>query len=174
LATIDDHGTQSAVIRDQIATLLSERKLRCIATYSALANEPQLLELVSELPHFRWTLPRVNGEQLVFHQVDHPDQLKPGAFGIAEPPSDLEVVAVHDIDLILCPGLGFDRHGVRLGKGKGHYDRALANARPDTLSAGIAFYQQLADELPSEPHDRPMNLVISGAGTTIWPLQSGS
>ena len=70
-----------------------------------------------------------------------------------------------EIDLAVIPGVAFDRHGVRLGRGKGYYDRLL----PLMLNAyriGICFPFQLLEQLPSEPHDVLMNEVVDD-GTQI-------
>ncbi|MEP4079772.1 5-formyltetrahydrofolate cyclo-ligase [Haloferula sp.] len=163
LADIADQDTQSGRIREQLAGILESKPCRCVATFSALAGEPSLLDLVSLFPSHRWVLPRVDGDHLVFHEVDHPDQLQTGAFGIAEPGPDLPVVRDDDIDTFLCPGLGFDQHGIRLGRGKGFYDRALENAQADAQRIGIAFREQIVDRLPADPHDVPMNLILSGS-----------
>lgn len=169
LASVGDSDAQSDSIRRQLGELLAARPSLCIATFSALPDEPSLLELLSSSPNHRWVLPKVVGEELVFHQIEHPDQLKPGAFGIAEPSSDLPIVPAEDIDVFLCPGLGFDRHGIRLGRGKGFYDRALAGAKPDAQRIGIAFREQTVNRLPADPHDIPMNLILSGSNNPHRP-----
>ena len=163
LASIKDAEAQSSRIRRQLKEDLSSAAPTCIATFSALPGEPSLLDLITELPAHRWLLPRVIGDEMVFHQVDHPDQLQTGAFGIAEPPSSLPLVPISEIELFLCPGLGFDELGMRLGRGKGFYDRALTEAKPGAQRLGIAFKQQVVPRLPADPHDIPMNRLITGA-----------
>jgi 5-formyltetrahydrofolate cyclo-ligase len=85
--------------------------------------------------------------------------LSPG--GIREPRADCAVAAVDEIDLVLVPGLGFSRDGVRLGRGRGHYDRFLTGLRPGVPCVGVCFRCQLCDSLPSESHDVPVHGVIS-------------
>jgi 5-formyltetrahydrofolate cyclo-ligase len=169
LARVSDPCAQSKTIRHQLIDRLRGEPGDCIASFSALPGEPSLLELIDALPDHCWVLPRVVGENLVFHQVTHPDQLGPGTYGIAEPGEDLPVVPIGEIKTFLCPGLGFDRQGTRLGRGKGFYDRALADAEPEVLKIGIAFAQQVVDRLPSDPHDEPMDFVITGSGQQIRP-----
>lgn len=74
-------------------------------------------------------------------------------------PQHFELVQASDIDVIFVPGLAFDRMGHRLGQGAGFFDRLLENAQG--ACAGIAFAQQLVEEVPSLPHDVPMNVVIT-------------
>ena len=56
-----------------------------------------------------------------------------------------------EVDLVITPGLAFDRAGHRLGYGGGHYDRYLGRARPEAPRVGIGFPLQLVDEVPVEP-----------------------
>ena len=134
-----------------------------IAVFSALPGEPDLTKLVAAHPGRRWAYPRVDGQNLIFHLVRDPaDDLLAGAFGIQEPSPSLPQVAAAEIDAFLCPGLAFDVRGGRLGRGKGFYDRMLANARPDALKIGICFPIQVVAETHCRDHDIHMDLVIDG------------
>ena len=84
------------------------------------------------------------------------------AFGMLEPlgPS----VDPGMIDLALVPGLGFTRRGSRLGRGKGHFDRFLPRLRADCFKVGVCHNVQLLDDLPTEPHDVPMDAVVTPSG----------
>lgn len=164
LAAINDGEAQSSRIRRQLTKDLSGDQSRCISMFSAIPGEPDLLDLITMLPAHRWVLPRIVGNELAFHQVNHPDQLQTGSFfGIAEPPASLSIVPISEIDLFLCPGLGFDEHGMRLGRGKGFYDRALTKAKPDAPRFGIAFKEQVVPRLPANSHDVPMTRLVTGA-----------
>jgi 5-formyltetrahydrofolate cyclo-ligase len=68
------------------------------------------------------------------------------------------------VDLVITPGLAFDRRGHRLGYGGGHYDRYFARLQRSALRVGVGFSIQLVDELPTEPSDRPVDLVVTDAG----------
>ncbi|MCP5146300.1 MAG: 5-formyltetrahydrofolate cyclo-ligase [Gammaproteobacteria bacterium] len=89
------------------------------------------------------------------------DQLERGPMGIFQPGPDSRPVP--PIDVVLTPGVAFSRDGVRLGFGAGYYDRWFAT-HPHRWRMGIAFACQLADELPVEPHDRPMHKLITENG----------
>lgn len=89
-------------------------------------------------------------------------------WGIPEPPSDMQVVMAKpgDLDLIVVPGLSFDKAGSRLGQGKGYYDRFIArmslgsgSAKPPYLVA-VALDCQLVESIPVGEHDRPMDMVL--------------
>ncbi len=82
-----------------------------------------------------------------------------GAFGIREPAEGCVAEPVNELDLLLVPGVAFDLHGRRLGRGKGFYDRLLATVRGTTI--GVAFDQQVVAEVPVEPHDARLNCILT-------------
>ncbi len=88
--------------------------------------------------------------------------LKPGSFGIMEPADEsLQPVPIPDIDLVIVPGLLFDRRGFRIGYGGGFYDSFLRNKGAGCTSVGICYELQLVPELPAEEHDVPVDIVIT-------------
>jgi 5-formyltetrahydrofolate cyclo-ligase len=93
-------------------------------------------------------------------------ELKPGdslavtAYGPKEP-SDRIAVDPGEVDLVVAPGLGFDHEGYRLGYGGGHYDRYLSTLPPLTPRVGIAFQQQIVDELPHGTGDERLDLIVT-------------
>jgi 5-formyltetrahydrofolate cyclo-ligase len=86
--------------------------------------------------------------------------MRVGAFGILEPMDGLDEVAVEEVDVFLCPGLGFDRKGGRMGRGRGFYDRMLKQAKPEAVKLGVCFPFQMVDDVVMESHDVRMDGVI--------------
>ncbi len=82
-----------------------------------------------------------------------------GAFGITEPEDSCPTVDPSEIDLAIVPGLAFSRSGIRLGRGKGYYDRMLP--RLNCFKLGVCYSVALSDSIPSEKWDVPMDKVIS-------------
>jgi 5-formyltetrahydrofolate cyclo-ligase len=80
-----------------------------------------------------------------------------GHYGIREPGAHCEVL--NRLDFILVPGVGFDRRGCRLGRGKGYYDQLLATVSGATC--GVAFEEQMVPEVPVEPHDRHLDCILT-------------
>lgn len=109
-------------------------------------------------------LPRVNGVNLDILPYDE-SRLELGAFHIEEP-SGNDVIPVEEIDLIIVPGVAFDRKGNRLGRGKGFYDRLLNDTSATKIGVGYEF--QYIDEIPAEPHDIKMDIVITQSGIHIF------
>ncbi len=82
-----------------------------------------------------------------------------GYFGIREPAERCAPVSSNRVDLILVPGVAFDLHGRRLGRGKGFYDQLLTMVRG--MTCGVAFDEQVVPEIPIEPHDVELNCLLT-------------
>jgi 5-formyltetrahydrofolate cyclo-ligase len=88
------------------------------------------------------------------------DEMRVGSFGIGEPASG-EAWPIEEIDLIVVPAVAYDRAGRRLGRGGGFYDRFLAQSGLRAVTCGLAFARQVVEELPAEPHDYPVEIVVT-------------
>lgn len=92
-------------------------------------------------------------------------ELRPGRFGVLEPAECCPVVPLNQLDLVLVPGVAFDPGGNRLGRGKGFYDRLLAEVCGH--KCGVAFEVQLVPSVPVEPHDVRVDSILT---PTRWHL----
>lgn len=88
-------------------------------------------------------------------------------FGIPEPRKTCKPVTPEEVDWVLAPGLVFDHRGYRLGRGAGHYDRLLPTLRNGVPRWALGFDCQWVDELPVEPHDVPLDGVVSPSRTIV-------
>ena len=104
-------------------------------------------------------LPCVEGESLAFYELSSGKYLVKGRFGIMEP---LPYGPVDKIDLLVVPGIAFDKKGYRLGYGKGYYDKFLA--KKEVFSVGLAYSFQLIDSLPSGEYDKRMHAIATEDG----------
>jgi 5-formyltetrahydrofolate cyclo-ligase len=86
-------------------------------------------------------------------------QLRTGRFGIREPNDSCPEVPLNRLDFVLVPGVAFDLHGRRVGRGKGYYDHLLADVRGKTC--GVGFDEQIVTEVPVEPHDVLVNCILT-------------
>ena len=111
------------------------------------------------------------GELELFH-LTNMDELAIGMYKILEPKPELrrlpeKVVQATDLDVVMVPGVAFDRRGGRMGHGKGYYDKLLQHARPAAPLVALAFECQLFPEIPVADHDIFMDDIITE--TTIYP-----
>ncbi|MDF2628431.1 MAG: 5-formyltetrahydrofolate cyclo-ligase [Symbiobacteriaceae bacterium] len=113
-------------------------------------------------------LPRVVKEPrgLVLHAYSgNQAALARGAYGIMEPRPEWPVVTPAEVDLVVVPGVAFDRTGGRLGYGGGYYDRLLPMMGHARL-AGLAYECQVVEGLPKDPHDIPVDGLATEMGYT--------
>lgn len=136
-----------------------------VAAYQALAGEPSIGPIVDQ--RRRWLLPRVHGQSMSFHPWD--SELEEIAFGLKQPVAGSPSVDPTSIDAMVIPALAFDRHGVRLGRGAGYYDRYLAEHRPAT-TVGIIPATRLVEQLPRLTHDQAVDWIATEAGVKSVPI----
>lgn len=161
-----DRAAQSADIRTAILHSQPWHDAGSVMIFAAMTDEPNLLPLLDAAGPRHILFPRISpdGTSLSIHQVNHPQQLIPNPWGIREPdPAQCPPWDPHGVGLILVPGLGFGHDGSRLGHGKGFYDRLLASTS-HAVTCGVAFQCQLVPSLPTEPHDIPMQCLVSPQG----------
>lgn len=148
-----------------IEALLAHPRLisaHTILLYASLADEVDTHELINTLLRQGKTLllPVVEDDHTMkICRYTHDTNIAHGVFGIMEPQAEA-FTDYEQINLALVPGMAFDRHGHRLGRGKGYYDRFLSQAK-DCYKIGVCFPFQLVDEVPTDEHDVRMDEVIT-------------
>jgi 5-formyltetrahydrofolate cyclo-ligase len=150
-------------LRDAVLGLPQAQMAGTVAAYYSLGSEPGTHGLVYAL----WKrgsyvlLPQLRpGMDLDWASYEGPDSLRPGPRGLtepAEPPRGVD--AVSRADLVIVPALAVDRTGMRLGRGGGSYDRALARVGPQVPTIALLFAGELLDEVPATGHDQRVRLV---------------
>jgi 5-formyltetrahydrofolate cyclo-ligase len=140
------------------------RKAGSVLFFAPFADEPHLDSLLAVALNARKlvALPRFDSgkKNYVACQIQNlTEDLVSGQFGIREPNNSCPVLSLNRLDLILVPGIAFDLHGRRLGRGKGYYDQLLADVRGTTC--GMAFDEQIVADIPMEPHDIPLNCILT-------------
>ncbi len=102
-------------------------------------------------------------KQLKFYEIRNPKaDLKKGAYGILEPkPAMTRLASFREADLVIVPGVAFDKRGHRLGRGAGYYDRFLEKIDKKVHTVGLAFSFQIVAKLPAEKHDQKLDRVIT-------------
>jgi len=141
-----------------------------IAAYLAFGDEVDLATLVTaalaERPMKRLTLPRMapgTVGSLTMHLADMTDLESP-RYGPRQPQSEAPRVRPAELDLVLVPGLAFDRSGGRLGYGRGYYDRLLAQVPHSTARIGVSFDALVVDRVPLAGHDATLTHLVTESG----------
>jgi len=153
-----------AALRSSLASLVSGR----ICAYVPMADEPggpSLPSVLAALPGVTVLLP-VLLPDLDLDWAVFTGDLAPGRFGLREPTgSRLGVSAVADAALVIAPALAVSVSGVRLGRGGGSYDRALARATGPVV---VPLYDgEVVDRLPAEPHDQRVDAAVTPSGLLV-------
>ncbi len=163
---------------DQIMSLLEQselfRQAHVVACYHALPGEVQTAAFLERwYKKKRIVLPVVQGDDLLFFPYAGPASVQTGAFGITEPIVTPQSVSIEkEIDLIIVPGVAFDRQLNRMGRGKGFYDRLLSTLSVPKIGIGYSF--QLQEQIPTEDFDKKMDLVITEHEIIGLPGQTNS
>jgi 5-formyltetrahydrofolate cyclo-ligase len=108
----------------------------------------------------RLLLPYLGPHGMEAAEVGPGEPLDPTTYGPKEP-SRRVAVDPSMVDVVVAPGLAFDRRGYRVGYGGGHYDRYLARLGHGATRIGLAFSMQVVDRVPREPTDQPLDLVVT-------------
>jgi 5-formyltetrahydrofolate cyclo-ligase len=149
-------------IEDQLLGLNEVRDARTILLFYSFGSEVDTKRIVEDLlaEGKRLMLPYLAPQGMEAAEVVPGDRLLPSEYGPREPSHRIPLDPA-EVDLLIAPGLAFDRRGFRLGYGGGHYDRYLTRLRPGSVRIGLAFSVQLIDRIPDEPTDQRVHLVVT-------------
>ena len=163
----EDRVRKSRVIFDRLFALPEFQRSQTIHFYASFDGEVETFEMMRQAQKLgkKIVLPATikNQKKIVpFIIEDLEKDLKVGSHGIKEPRGmALKSLDLNDIDLVIVPGVAFDRQYNRLGRGAGYYDRFLSQIPTDTPTIGLAFDFQLVERLPQQKkHDIPVTRII--------------
>ena len=155
---IEDRYNKSLIIKDKIKELDIYKNSNSIAIYSSMRSEVDTKELINESLSLgkKVLLPRIiNKNKMIFIEINDNTVYERNSFGVLEPIGE----ECNDIDLIIVPGVAFDKDNNRLGYGRGYYDKYLKDK--DLYKIGICYQEQLVDLLPVDKYDIKMDMVIT-------------
>ncbi len=151
--TVPELRTASEAICTKLGRSAYVACARTVMAYAPMATEVDITPIIRQCldAGCRVCVPRVDWETGTMEPAavaGWPAELVESRHGLLQPAESAEVVELDAIDLVLVPGLGFDRHGARLGRGGGFYDRFLARAGLTALRVGVAFDAQIVESIP--------------------------
>ncbi|MDI3480365.1 MAG: 5-formyltetrahydrofolate cyclo-ligase [Tepidanaerobacteraceae bacterium] len=159
----EDVMEKSGKIMSRLFSLEEFHRANTIMFYVDAKNEVKTGDAITKTlaEGKRVAVPKVKkGFGLLAVEIKGLDDLLPGAFGIPEPPGD-KGISPEEIDLVVVPGVAFDKNGNRMGYGAGYYDSFLPKLRPEVKKIAVAFEMQVTDNLPTEEHDVKMDMLIT-------------
>ncbi|KAJ8603131.1 hypothetical protein CTAYLR_004583 [Chrysophaeum taylorii] len=169
-------SAQSASACERLIATTAWREASTVTCYCSMAAEFQtrrLLEAAFE-DRKRVFLPRVlsiatrDMRMLEASSLEAIDSWPKSKWGIPEPPTGASPTT---LDLVVVPGVAFDARGGRLGQGAGFYDAWLASLGPPRpLVVALALDEQIVDAVPMDPHDIPIDMVLTPSGPLKLPI----
>jgi 5-formyltetrahydrofolate cyclo-ligase len=159
--TCQEIAKRSKSIQEFVINSKEFLQAKVVGAYFALGSEvtTELIIKRAKTVGKKIALPRVEEDNIIFYELSSIKSLIRGRFGIMEPPPYGQM---SDIDILVVPGIAFDKKGNRLGYGKGYYDRLLSGKR--TFSIGLAYSFQLLENLPYDRYDKRLDAIASEDG----------
>ncbi len=156
-----EKSSKSAIIMKQLFNEEAFKKANVVMFYVSLKDEVNTLTMIDETIKTgkRVCVPVIlEDKRLIAGEImDREKDLERQHFGIYQPRAGhVSEVPLSDIDLVVVPGVAFDKNNVRLGRGHGYYDRFLCGLPNKTRSIGLAFDFQVVECLPADSHDVPV------------------
>jgi len=165
---ISDTSEMSRQVISRLSALPEMATSSVIMTYVDFGKEVRTVSLISELfnQRKRVVVPYCVENEIQLFWLKNLKELAPGYLGILEPKIEIRClsdrhVRPEELHLILVPGMAFDPHGGRLGRGKGYYDRFLKKTAKNCLRIGLAFDWQMFDAIPMTENDHYLDVVAT-------------
>jgi 5-formyltetrahydrofolate cyclo-ligase len=159
----EDRSIKSRLIKEKLFKQSVFKQAKRVMFYVALKGEVETKEMIERARDLGKIIcvPVCikNRASLKPALLDSFAHLKKGPYGVSEPVIS-RFVALKDLDLVIVPGLAFDKKGNRLGRGKGYYDRFLSKIPKDTPSIGLAYKSQILPALPVNSSDVSVKKVL--------------
>ena len=158
ILTKEQVAEQSAIILAHLEQLPSFIAAKTVLIYYPTHNEVDLLPLIKKYKREKMFLfPVVHRQSMDACPYEGNAKMHRGQFNIPEPTTE---PYKEQIDLIILPGVGFDKHGNRLGQGGGYYDRFLATGHKQSVLVAVAYDFQLVEKVPTNRRDKKMDYII--------------
>lgn len=153
----------SETIRNKALNLEEIATCQRLFGYLSIYNEVDcwLIDAIEKHDrHQVFLVPKVDGILMTFHSVKSYDCLETGTYGILEPKHTDQVEEPRHGDIVFVPGVCFDTNGYRIGYGGGYYDRLMERC-PEATYIGLAYENQVVEEVPREEHDKQLHMLIT-------------
>jgi len=159
-------GFFSKKITEKITKLPEFKKAKTILLYHPIKNEVDPIPLFSgnKSDHkktFTFPLTHAASHRMTLHKVTDLKELKLDEFNIKSPTKKHPRIARKDIDLVITPGIAFDKNGYRIGYGKGYFDKLFKNLSTNCTKIALAYDFQIIENVPAEKHDKKVDIIVT-------------
>ncbi len=159
-----DRDTAAAALTEHLVELATHLRVTSIAAYLPTTDEPNIRPFVEWAigSGIRVLVPVSRDDGLLDWAVTDGRQETEGLYGMPEPVGELlGPIAINDVDLIVVPAAAVDRSGMRMGWGRGYFDRTLGSMERCPPVYAVVFDTELVDSVPIEVHDKSVDGVIT-------------
>ena len=160
---------KSKLIESHLFSLPEYRNSRLIMFYVSMDKEVYTHDMIkialNEKKEIAVPLILESQNIMLSCKISDLTDLEPGPWDILQPIKErIQNVPVSSLDLIVVPGIAFDRNGNRLGRGKGFYDRFLHLISPETVKIGLAFSSHIVEQIPTKEYDVAVDKIVTENG----------
>jgi 5-formyltetrahydrofolate cyclo-ligase len=163
--------TAAAGVHDQLDRLVADHGVRSMSCFLSTTTEPGTRKFIAAAVArgIRVLLPITRADGLLDWAVaEQEGATAEGLFGMPEPVGELlSPDAVNDVDLLVIPAAAVDRSGMRLGWGRGYFDKTIGSMEKCPPVYAVIFDSELLDEVPREVHDQPVTGVVTPTQTLV-------
>lgn len=171
LLSDSQRATAARLIGERLDALVESLDARSISCFLSTMSEPGTREFVSRAVRrgIRVLLPITRSDGLLDWAVATDDgEIAEGLYGLPEPTGEvLGPIAVNDVDLMIVPAAAVDRTGMRMGWGRGYFDKTIGSMEKCPPVYAVIYDSEILDSLPREVHDQPVNGVVTPTQTLI-------
>tara|TARA_Y100000310_G_scaffold345795_1_gene470055 strand:+ start:2411 stop:2956 length:546 start_codon:yes stop_codon:yes gene_type:complete len=162
-AELEEKSTQ---IQKNLFELPEYTNSKIILFYVSIASEPQTHEMIKQAladgKKVAVPITSFRDKTLCLSEISSLGDLEKKETGLIEPKKEkICNISLEQIDLVIVPGVCFDKEGYRIGYGGGFYDRLLRNAKHETAVVGLCFAQNIEQSIPRQSHDAKMNKIVT-------------
>ncbi len=171
LVTRNAQDAAATGVREQLDALVDRVGARSISCFLSTATEPGTREFVADAAArgIRVLLPVIRDDDRLDWSLAG-DVDESGPFGLPEPVGErLGPEAVHDVDLMIVPAAAIDRAGMRLGWGRGYFDRTIGSMSRRVPVYAVVHDADYVEEVPSAPHDERVDGLVTPTRTITFP-----
>ncbi|MFG6504358.1 5-formyltetrahydrofolate cyclo-ligase [Microbacterium sp. P05] len=163
-------------IQEQLDALVDRLGARSVSCFLSTSTEPDTRPFIegAMARGIRVLLPITRDDGLLDWSIATPDgDIAEGLFGLPEPVGEvLGPIAVNDVDLLIIPAAAVDRSGMRLGWGRGYFDKTIGSMERCPPVYAAIYDSELVDEVPRDVHDQPVTGVVTPTQTVTFAAAS--